>query len=410
MTIRMSDKNLVTIEQLELFTSATRFVVFVGAKRKEKYQWVDQLLVRFFYFTQRKRNKMTVRKFIMKMTGYSDAQVTRLIRKKKKTRHVIATPSSSRSSFPTTYTTTDVARLIEMDNAHGRMSGHATKKLFVRAHTIFHDERFVRLKDISVSHLYNLRGRRQYLSEATTWTKTNPTFIPIGERRKPYPEGKPGYIRVDSVHQGDQDKEKGVYHINLVDEVTQMEFIGCVEGIGEAFLVPLLEDLLFQFPFYIIEFHSDNGSEYINYVVSQLLNKLSINQTKSRPRKCNDNALVEGKNGSVIRKHMGHVHIPRHHATSINDFYQSCFNTYVNYHRPSGYATTIIDKRGKEKKIYDLYETPYEHFKNLPDAESYLKTGTTFAELDRIANAMSDLDYATMMQKAKLELFKTFRP
>lgn len=96
-------------------------------------------------------------------------------------------------------------------------------------------------------------------------SKMNPTPINIGERRKPEPYGKPGYLRVDSVHQGDQDKEKGVYHINLVDEVTQWEIVGCVEGISEHFLVPLLTRLMEQFPFRIIEFHSDNGSEYINY-------------------------------------------------------------------------------------------------------------------------------------------------
>lgn len=410
MTIRMSDKNLVTPQQLEAFTRATHLVVFAGAKRNEKYQWVDELLVRFFYFTLRKRDKMTVRKFVMKMTGYSEAQVTRLIRKKKKTRHVLVTSSPTRSTFPTKYTTSDIAHLIEMDEAHARLSGPATKKLFERAFTVFHDERFIRLKDISVSHLYNLRGRRQYVSHATTWTKTRPVAIPIGERRKPSPEGKPGFIRVDSVHQGDQDKEKGVYHINLVDEVTQWELVGCVEGISEAFLAPLLENLLSQFPFRVLEFHSDNGSEYINYVVAKLLNKLTIEQTKSRPRKSNDNALVEGKNGSVIRKHMGYAHIPRHHAKAIDDFYQTSFNLYVNFHRPSGYATTVIDKKGKEKKVYDLYEIPYEHFKQMPNAETFLKPGVTFVELDRIATAMSDLKCATLMQKAKLELFKTFRP
>ena len=409
MTIRMSDKNLVTLQQLEAFTHASRHVVFTGASRKEKYQWIDDLLVRFFYFTLRKRDKIIVRRYLMKVTGYSDAQVTRLIRKKKKIKHILATPSPTRSTFPTIYTTDDVARLIETDEAHGRLSGPATKKLFQRAYEIFHDERFIRLKDISVSHLYNLRGRRQYVSHATTWTKTRPTTVPIGERRKPSPEGKPGYIRVDSVHQGDQDKEKGVYHINLVDEVTQWELVGCVEGISEAFLAPLLEMLLKQFPFRLIEFHSDNGSEYINYVVAKLLNKLTIAQTKSRPRKSNDNALVEGKNGSVIRKHMGHAHIPRHHAQAINAFYQTHFNTYVNYHRPSGYATEQIDRRGKIQRVYDTWETPYGHFIGLPNAQQFLKSGITFNDLECIALEVSDSKCATMMQKAKLELFKSFR-
>ena len=96
------------------------------------------------------------------------------------------------------------------------------------------------------------------------YQKTHPVKVNIGIRKKPAPYGKPGYLRVDSVHQGDLDKEKGVYHINLVDEVTQWEIVGCVEGISEHFLAPLLEVLLKLFPFKILGFHSDNGSEYIN--------------------------------------------------------------------------------------------------------------------------------------------------
>ena len=214
---------------------------------------------------------------------------------------------------------------------------------------------------------------------------------------------------MDSVHQGDKGKEKGVYHINCVVEVTQWELVGCVERISEEFLLPLLETLISQFPFRVLEFHSDNGSEYINHRVAQLLQKLMIDQTKSRPRKCNDNALAEGKNGSVVRKHMGYAHIPQHYAPQINLFYQNYFNEYVNFHRPSGYATITINAKGKEKKKYDVYETHYEHFKKIPDAVSFLMEGITFLELERIATMKSDFDCATLMQKEKLKLFNSFR-
>jgi transposase InsO family protein len=107
------------------------------------------------------------------------------------------------------------------------------------------------------------------------------------------------------VHQGDFNKEKGVYHINIVDEVTQFEWVGCVETISELHLKVLLQKLLEQIPFKVLNFHSDNGSEYINKVVSEILSYLFIGQTKSRSRHSNDNALAEGKNGSRIRKHMG---------------------------------------------------------------------------------------------------------
>jgi hypothetical protein len=69
---------------------------------------------------------------------------------------------------------------------------------------------------------------------------------------------------VDTVHQGDRENTKGVYHINAVDEVTQWQVVGAVAHIGEAWLMPVLEAMLEQFPFVIRGFHSDNGSEFIN--------------------------------------------------------------------------------------------------------------------------------------------------
>ena len=86
-------------------------------------------------------------------------------------------------------------------------------------------------------------------------------------------------------------RDKGAYLTNLVDEVTQFEFVGAVVGISERFLVPLLEGLLLSFPFPIPGFLADNGSEYINHQVAALLEKLRVGRfTKSRSRHSNDNA------------------------------------------------------------------------------------------------------------------------
>ncbi len=67
--------------------------------------------------------------------------------------------------------------------------------------------------------------------------------------------------------------------------------------------------ILSQFPFLLRGFHSDNGSEVLNESVAGLLQRLLIEQTKSRPRNSNDNGLVESENGAVIRKHMGNGYI-----------------------------------------------------------------------------------------------------
>lgn len=407
MTIHMNDSQIVSLAQIREFLQGSQIIKFESISRKEKYAWVENILNRFGYFRLRKKDKVVIKKYILSMSGFSDAQLTRLIFKKKEVGKIFLS-STKRHTFSTTYDADDLARLIETDNAHERLSGPATKRILVREHETFKKKEYENLSKISISHIYNLRAKRQYISKSLTYTKTQATQASIGERKKPNPEGKPGYIRVDSVHQGDSDKAKGVYHINLTDEVLQWEIVGCVEGISERFLLPLLEDLIKQFPSKIINFHSDNGSEYINRRVAELLNRLLIKQTKSRSRHSNDNALAESKNGSVIRKHMGYVHIQSKHAEAINDFYKKYFNVYLNYHRPCGFSTDTIDAKGKIKKKYDQYLTPYEKLLSLKNPEQYLREGVILQALKEIAEEKSDNEYAELMQKEKAKLFKSF--
>src|ERR1039457_3156178 len=234
---------------------------------------------------------------------------------------------------------------------------------------------------------------------------TRPTKVAIGERRRPEPGGRPGYLRVDTVHQGDLDGVKGVYHINAVDEVTQWEVLGATEQISEAYLQPVLQGILAQFPFRIRGFHSDNGSEFINHTVAELLNKLLIEQTKSRPRHSNDNGLAEAKNGAVVRKHMGYTHIPAPHAAAIEAFYEKYFNPYLNYHRPCGVPEVITNAKGKQRRVYRWYATPWEILRQLPDLARRLREGTTQADLEKMAGAESDTAAAVRMQEAKRKLF-----
>ena len=234
-------------------------------------------------------------------------------------------------------------------------------------------------------------------------------YSKIGERRKPNANGQPGFIRIDSVHQGDQDGVKGVYHINAVDEITQFEVVCTVEKISEHYLIPVLEQLLDTFPFVIKGFHSDNGSEYINKQVAKLLEKLLIEFTKSRARQTNDNALAESKNASIVRKYLGYSHIPQKWAPLINEFNQTYLNPYINYHRPCFFAEVVVDKKGKQRKQYPYKQmmTPYEKLKSLADASSYLKIGTTFKQLDEIAYQINDNKAAERLQKARIKLFQT---
>jgi transposase InsO family protein len=345
-----------------------------------------------------------VRRYVEKMTGLSRAQVTRLITLFLSGEEVRA-KNYRRRCFARRYTREDVELLAVVDEAHNCLSGPATQKLLYRACHDFGESRFCRLAEISVAHLYRLRHSAQYRQRRTVYQPTRPTAVSIGERRRPEPNGRPGYLRVDTVHQGDLDGSKGVYHINAVDEVTQWEVVGAVAQISEAYLLPVLIAMLEQFPFRILGFHSDNGSEFINHRVAELLNKLLIEQTKSRPRHSNDNGLAETKNGAVVRKHMGYTHIAAPHAAAIETFYEEHFNEYLNYHRPCGVPERVISAKGKEKMIYRWYATPWEILRQLPDLARHLKDGVTVEKLEAQARAMSDTMAAEEMQKAKQKLF-----
>ncbi|MBL8024712.1 MAG: transposase family protein [Elusimicrobia bacterium] len=409
MTITMDDSKIQTLAQIRQILKSSRKLRFKSKSRHDKYAWIEDTLNRFDYYSLNKKAKGTVKSYLRCMTGFSRAQVTRLICQRLAVGG-LAPGRPKRNRFPTTYTLADRQLLAQTDNAHQRLSGPATRCLLQRQYRLHGDKKFERLQNISSAHIYNLRATRTYQRLAQTFAGTKAVRVSIGVRRKPDPQGSPGWIRVDTVHQGDLDGHKGGYHINLVDSVLQWEIVVCVEKISEWFLVPALEQAIGMFPFKIRGFHSDNGSEFINSVVAQLLNKLLIEQTKSRSGRTNDNALVESKNGGVIRKHMGYDHIEQRHAPAINEFYRTYFNSYLNFHRPCGFATVTVDRKGKRHRIYKTYQTPYDRLKSLPNPARHLKEGVTFKVLDKEALRLTDNQSAQEMQRAKEKLYARFDP
>ena len=409
MVIEMNDEQLSTLVDMQGFLDGTVTMNFTVAEG-ERYEFIARTVKRFGYGRLSRSDKAVILRFLERVSGYSRQQVARLVKRGGERYPLVKRYQGSRTSFTRTYTGADVLLLARTDTLHGTLSGLATKKLMERAYNLFGDVRYQRLATISVAHLYNLRQRPKYQHQRQVWTKTRPTTVPIGERRAPTPNNRPGYLRVDSVHQGDQDGMKGVYHINAVDCVTQYEGVATCERISEAFLIPVLEALLHSFPFIILGFHTDNGSEYINRDVAKLLNKLLIEeQTKSRSRHSNDNAQAESKNGAIVRKHLGYSHIPQRFATPVNAFCSDYLNPYINYHRPCLFAEIITDAKGRQRKRYPykLMMTPYEKLKSLPLATQFLKPGISFELLDEQANAMSDNEAAERLNNARSVLFKT---
>ena len=412
MTITMTNNSAKrSLAEIKGFLVAVDCLEFKTVSQIERNDWIETVLIYHNYRKCHRTDKGVIRQYILKISGSSRAHINRLIGEflnKGKIKRLNQLTNKKRNCFGRIYTAADIKLLVAADNAHGRLSGPATIKSLQRECEIYGRTEYANLKNISIAHLYRLRTHDHYKRDALTFEKTNPTKVPIGERRRPEPNGQPGYLCVDSVHQGDTDGSKGIYHINIIDAVTQFEFVISVETISEKFMEQVLSDLIKRFPFTVIEIHSDNGSEYINKVVAKLLNGLLIKQTKSRPRHSNDNPLAETKNGAIIRKHIGYSYIAKKHAGLVNTFYQNTFNDYLNYHRPCGFAEITVNAKGKELKKYppENYLTPYEKFKSLPNAEQYLKPKVTFKDLDRLANATSDIEYAKFMQTEKFKMFK----
>jgi transposase InsO family protein len=404
----MNDRDCKTLEQIRCFLQGTESVKFQVQGKDERYTWTEHTLRRFRYRTLGKTARGLVRRFIERISGLSRSQVTRLVRQYRHTGRVRRAQRTARP-FRTRFTDADVRALAELDERHATLSGPATKKLCERAFELFADLRYQRLAKISVAHLYNLRKRTAYIRRRRHFDKTRPTRVQIGQRRKPQPNGRPGFIRVDTVHQGDFDRIKGVYHINAIDEITQFELVLSVEKISERYLLPILEELLERFPFIVQSFHADNGSEFINHTVAKLLNKLLIELTKSRPRHSNDNALAETKNGAVIRKHLGYQHIAQKWAPQLNAFHREHFHPYINFHRPCFFPIIETDHKGKQQRRYpyEAMMTPYDKLKSLPNPERYLKPGITFEQLDALAYQIGDNEAAHQLQNAKRVLFQT---
>jgi transposase InsO family protein len=406
----MQELERMTLEEMREFVHSNRKLRFEAEDRQALYGLVERVLKNQRYSKLKKSERGVVRRFLIRVSGLSRPQTARLIGQWMADRQV-RLKEPERRCFPTRYTAEDIVLLSQVDAAHEDLSGPAVRRILWREYSVYAKSEYARLAGISVSHLYNLRRSQRYRKLRVKVEHTRSSQISIAERRKPDPKGESGFLRVDTVHQGHRDGKPGLYHIDAVDTVTQWQVVGCVETISERHLLPVLEAMLHRFPFRIRGFHCDNGSEFINHTVAGLLEKLRVEFTKSRAYRTTDNALVEGKNGAVIRKQIGHGAIDAEHAEAFQKFYTKYFNPYVNYHRPCGFAQIKMLARGRRRRIYPAedYRTPYEKLTSLPNWEKHLKPGVTAAALNRLARQLSDTEAARQMQKAKQVLLARSR-
>ena len=391
----MDDSRIDNITELKKFLESSQKVSIRLATIDEKYTFIQGAVKKYRYKKLAKHEKKVVLFYLKKITGFKKTQMHKLIARAligKLVRKVYV-----RTNPHLVYKAYDIKLLEKTDALHLRLNGLATKEILRRECEVFGNKEFENIARVSPSHITNLRHTEVYKNSWVNQTK--PSLVNIAVTAPPVTNGIPGSIRVDTVSQND------IYHINAVDEICQWELVASVPRIQEIFMEDVLYDILLQFPFAVFNFHSDRGSEYINYVICKLLNKLLIKQTKSRSRHCNDNALVESKNGTVVRKNFGYFYVNQDLCETLNKFHKEYFNLYLNYHRPCLFVTdTITYPNGRTRDVYNEATTPYEKLKeicNRPENKDkkILRDDMTFEKLDKIAYAMSDNAFAKLMRK-----------
>ena len=398
------------INQIDKYLQLDEAKFFITST-KDAYKFIKQTTWNLYYLKRSKKDRGKILKYLCIITGWSYSHIKRLVGLAVKGKLHYKSPKPTKTSFTRKYTDADIELLAEFDNIKRRPNANALKHNFQRMYEKFNDERFVRLKDISPSHIYNLRSTEVYKYKSKTFTKTNPVQNSIGIRQKPEPNGEPGFLRVDSVHGGDEKGSKGMYYVNFVDEVLQWEIVIAVADLTQASLEELYKKVLVSFPVRIQNFHSDNGSELVNNYVAEILKDLQIKQTKSRPRKHNDNALVESKNGWVIRKHFGYVFRPKEVAPLVQEYLETYFNRYLNYHRACAFPVVSYREDGKKIVKYpqEEYKTPYEKLQSIDLEGKYLRDGLTYAKLDIIALEFNDYEFAKIMSEEYKKMMRKIK-
>lgn len=399
MEIVMDFRHIQSIEDLKRFITGSGKIIMRAVNIEDKYEVVNDMVSRFNYLQLSRDDKRVFLKALKILTGYKKSQLHTVI--DMALRGKLERKAYKRINAYRKYTGHDIQLLEETDELHYRLSSAATHEILRREYELFGKEEYQNVSKVSISHINNLRNTEEYRAKYLHHTQARQ--VDIGQTRRPEPDGRPGSIRIDTVHQN------SIYLINSIDEVTQWEVVAAVERISEEYMRPVLEQILKAYPFIIFNFHSDRGSEYVNYVVSQILERLRIKQSKSRSRHCNDQALVEGKNGHVIRKNFGYDYMNKGIIKQYNDFFEKWFNIYLNYHRPCGYVTEVRkDHKGREEKIYGEYTTPYEKLKEVIrtfSKEQILKPEITLEAFDDTAYKMSDNDFVKNMRQKQYELF-----
>jgi hypothetical protein len=208
-----------------------------------------------------------------------------------------------------------------------------------------------------------------------------------------------GFTETDLVsHSGNSEKGEFIHSLNVTDIHTTWVESRAVMGKGQAGVLEAMKEIEQALPFKLLGIDSDNGSEFINYHLKAFCDQKNIQFTRGRPYKKDDNAHIEQKNWTHVRKIFGYLRYDSEPVRqTMNDLYQNELRTLQNLFLPSMKLISKARVGSKLKRRYDKPQTPLERVAACPHADP-LK----LAELQKLRDATDPFALAKIIDQ-KLE-------
>ena len=180
----------------------------------------------------------------------------------------------------------------------------------------------------------------------------------------------PGFTEVDLVsHSGNSASGESAHSLNVTDIHTTWTESRAVLGRGEEAVQRALNEIAGHLPFALLGVDSDNGSEFINWHLKTWCEQKHIQHTRGRPYKKDDNAHVEQKNWTHVRKLLGWERYDTHGAVeAMNDLYGRELRLWLNLFLPSVKLSEKVRVGSKVRRVYDGPRTPFERVQACPQA------------------------------------------
>jgi transposase InsO family protein len=175
----------------------------------------------------------------------------------------------------------------------------------------------------------------------------------------------PGFLQVDLVgHEGGDNNGAFFYSLDATDVATGWTESVTVRSKGERIVAAGLEELWLRFPFHIAGIHSDNGGEFINHHLTRWCAARQITFTRGRSSHKNDQAHVEQKNWSVVRRHVGYFRYDTRRELDLLNQLWPLASLQVNVFLPQQKLLTKTRTGARVRKTYDTAATPLRRLLN----------------------------------------------